>query len=112
MRPGRPGIDPAHLILALFRVHLTKRLPNPVNFSRQLKVIIATRSALMHCAICRRVQHPTFLIQPLITKSQHTRPELRLVLFNGHFCDPFNDPGAGREWAVTKGRCDALNRRI
>jgi hypothetical protein len=48
----RPGIDPAHLILALLRVHAAKlRLPNPVNFSRQLKVIIATRSALMHRAI-------------------------------------------------------------
>jgi hypothetical protein len=48
----RPGIDPAHLILALFQVRGAKlRLPNPVNFSRQLKVIIATRSALTHRAI-------------------------------------------------------------
>ena len=71
----RPGTDPAHLILALFRVRAAKlRLPNPVNFSRQLKVIIATHSVLMHRAICQRVQHPTFLIQPLIRHPQRTRP--------------------------------------
>jgi hypothetical protein len=76
MRPGR--LDPAHLILALFRVHAAKiRLRNPANFedfSRQLKVIIATPGALMHRAIGERGQHPTFLIQPLIAKSGHTRP--------------------------------------
>jgi hypothetical protein len=34
----RPGIDPAHLILALFRVHAAKiRLPNPANFSGLFK---------------------------------------------------------------------------
>lgn len=61
----RPGFDPAHLILALFRIHVTKlRPPNPVNFSRQLKVIIATRCPLMHRAIYGRVQHPTVLIPP------------------------------------------------
>ena len=48
----RPGMDPAQLILALFQAYAAKlRLPNPVNFSRQLKVIIATRSALTHRAI-------------------------------------------------------------
>jgi hypothetical protein len=67
----RPGTDPAHLILALFRAHAAKlRLPNPVNFSRQLKVIIATHSVLMHRAICQRVQHPTFLIQPLMIRDR------------------------------------------
>jgi hypothetical protein len=76
MRPGR--FDPAHLILALFRVHAAKiRLPNRrifQDFSRQLKVIIATPGALMHRAIGERGRHPTFLIQPLIAKPRHTRP--------------------------------------
>src|ERR1700730_14186985 len=74
----RPGIDPAHLILALFRAHSVA----PGEFSRHLKVIIATRCRLMHRAIYRRVLHPTLLIQPLIwptrrapcTAPQHARP--------------------------------------
>jgi hypothetical protein len=112
MRPG--SIDPAHLILALFRIHVPNlRLPNPANFSRfsrQLKVIIATHSPLMHRAIGERGQHPTFLIQPLIAKQRHTRlctPALYSLTVI--FAMPLISTP---RWAATKGRWSALNCRI
>jgi hypothetical protein len=64
-----PDIDPAHLILALFRVQAAE----PGEFFTVLKVIIATQCPLMHCATCQRVLHPTFLIQPLIAAPWHAR---------------------------------------